>query len=185
VRNPFARVDEVEHGNIYVTTSYDSSASPACDTTAIRTVVTRVPMRPGRQLVVDGNQWKAGPGRSYVLCSQTLGCHPSDDRCAPEWTNELFARTELPPERHVVVVECSGRWLVLDVDAVMTGCQGLDGSTPPPGCERSAMHQRWFATLDDDRTWRVVASQPEGVAGCAEVQRSRRDFPERLCSQLS
>jgi hypothetical protein len=82
----------------------------------------------------------------------------------------------------VDVLACDGKWLVLDVDAVVTGCQSIDGAPPPTGCAGSGTHRRWFAKLDDQRFWDVVASGTAG--GCREVHAQVPEFPARLCADL-
>ncbi len=141
-----------------------------------------VPPLRGRELVINHQAWERSAGRTFARCNEVLGCDPPEDRCDRAWVNVLLAGVELPPERHVDILGCDGRWLVLDVDAVVTGCQPVDGSTPPAGCAGSGTHRRWFATLNDERFWEVVASGT--AAGCGDVHAKEPDFPARLCADL-
>ena len=143
----------------------------------------RVPRLSDRQLVINHEAWELGPDAvSYATCSDVLGCDPPADRCDRAWVDAALAGTEIPPEQQVDVLACDGNWLVLDVDAVVTGCQSVDGSTPPPGCEGSGTHTRWFAELDGDRMWQVIASGTR--RGCTDVLAVAPEFPARLCSDL-
>jgi hypothetical protein len=141
-----------------------------------------IPPLRGRALVINQQAWELTAEGSYARCSEVLGCDPPEDRCDRAWVDALLAGVELPPERDVDVLACDGRWLVLDVDAVITGCQPIDGSTPPTGCAGSGTHRRLFAKLDDQRLWVVVASGTTG--GCSAVHAQEPDFPSRLCEDL-
>lgn len=174
-----ARYDGDDYGRHHVTTVYDS-AGGRCPDSLERTVELRVPPQ-GRDLVLNNAAWRPGPDRSYVQCSDVLGCRPPADRCADAWVQQLLSTTELPPERDVDVLGCDGAWMVLAVDAVVTGCQPIDGASPPPGCAGSGVHTRWFARLDAERHWEVVASGRS--AGCADVA-DVPAFPRRLCEAL-
>ena len=122
--------------------------------------------------------WELGRGAAFVRCGG-LGCDPPTDRCDPAYTHEVGADAEIPPERYVDVLACDDPWLVADVRAVVTGCQSVDGSTPPPGCE--VFSTRWFAHLEEG-AWQVVASGKDG--GCSEVLTQVPEFPRSLCAGL-
>lgn len=175
-----ARADHVgdDAGVLHVTTTFDG-VSRSCPDSQERTVELAVPPR-GRDVALNSELWKPRRDGRYVRCSPELGCHPPADRCADVWTRLLTDGKELPPEQRVDVLACADGWLVADVDAVVTGCQSVDGSTPPPGCAGSGVHTRWFARLDD-RRWQVVASGT--TAGCTPVA-DVPDFPRRLCGDL-
>lgn len=176
-----SRVEASEHATLYLRTVVDSNQADYCTETALRTASAGLQLR-GRALVVNQEAWKRGPGDTFVRCSTDLGCHPPKDRCDPAWTDMVTHGIELPPEQRVEVLACSGRWLVVDVDAVVTGCQSVDGSTPPAGCAGEGVHRRLFAELDKKRTWQVVGSGT--AAGCAEVHAQVPAFPRRLCEDL-
>lgn len=178
---PRSRFDTAEHGTVFLQTLVDSNQATYCTESESRTVRSRVDLR-DRDLVVNHEAWKLGPRDAFVRCSEELGCHPPDDRCDPAWTSLITDGADLPPEKRVDVLVCSARWLVVDVDAVVTGCQSVDGSTPPPGCAGEGVHRRWFATLAKNGLWKVAASG--SAAGCGEVQRQVPNFPERLCRDL-
>lgn len=176
---PKARYFSFENRTHYATTTVRSSGGD-CPEQASAVVELEVPTR-GRDLALNNELWTAGPGRAYVRCSTAVGCHPPRDRCDEVWTNTVAESAEIPPERQIRTVACEVPWLVVDVDAVVTGCQSVDGSTPPAGCEGSGVHTRWFAELDEDRGWQVVASGT--ASGCADVAEVP-DFPRRLCEGL-
>jgi hypothetical protein len=175
------RYDTFENGTHYVTTLFRTSGAD-CPGTEHRTVTVPVPGSvDGRDLSLNEGMWKPGPGSSYVRCSSELGCHPPKDRCDDTWVEQMVDGVELPPERQVDTVVCAQGWLVVDVRAVSTGCQSVDGSTPPAGCAGTGVRTRWFARLGSGRRWEVVASGT--AAGCADVAGLPR-FPRRLCSGL-
>jgi hypothetical protein len=174
-----ARYDAHENHIHYVTTTFERRHQ-SCPETQQRVVEVRAPVR-GEDLALNHELWRPGPGHTYVRCSTELGCHPPRDRCADVWVRALVAGAELPPERQVTTVACADGWLVLRIDAVVTGCQSVDGAAPPPGCAGTGTHTRWFARLGPDRRWEVVASGT--AAGCADVA-AVPGFPERLCRRL-
>ncbi len=178
---PRARVEAREHGYLYLATTVTSVNASYC--TDVTTAVVHSPVDLNRlDLVVNDEAWKPGPDGTFVRCSTEVGCHPPEDRCAPVWTHLVTAEAELPPEQSVDVLACTKHWLVLDVDAVVTGCQSVDGSTPPTGCDDAGVHTRWFAELGPDRRWTVVASSRED--GCREVVAQVPQFPRALCEGL-
>ncbi len=169
-----------EHGQLYLQTVVTAVNASYCGEAS--TAVIHSPVRlNGLGLVVNQEAWEPGPAGTFVRCSTEVGCNPPDDRCDPVWTHLLTAGAELP-EQSVDVVACTRRWLVLDVDAVVTGCQSVDGSTPPPGCEGQGVHTRWYAELGADRRWTIVASS--GTAGCSGVLSQVPEFPTVLCRDL-
>ena len=179
---PRARVVDFDRDTLRMQTVVESNQADYCTKTASRTFSERVALE-GRELVVNGRSWdQSAQGNSFVRCRTEVGCDPPEDRCDPVWTGTLTPHFDLPPEKHAEVVACSGRWLVLDIDAVVTGCQSVDGSTPPADCAGNGLHRRWFAELDADRNWQVVASGT--AAGCTEVRRAVPSFPKSLCSGL-
>jgi hypothetical protein len=176
-----ARQDSYEHRTHHVSTTVTSSAAYGdCPGSVAREVELRVPVR-SPDLAVNQELWTAAGDGTYRRCSPELGCRPPADRCDPAWTSLLTDGTELPPEERVRVLGCADGWLVADVDAVVTGCQGVDGATPPPGCAGTGVHARWFARLVDG-AWQVVASGD--AAGCAGVHAEAPEFPEALCRDL-
>jgi hypothetical protein len=180
---PAATVEQSEQ-TVWVQTTITSVTGEykVCPERAPMEFRVAIPPLRGRALVINQRAWELSAEGGYALCSEVLGCDPPEDRCDRAWVNALLAGVELPPERSVDIVACDGRWLVLDVDAVVTGCQPVDGSTPPSGCTGSGTHRRWFARLDDQRMWDVIASGTDG--GCAEVHAKVPEFPARLCSEL-
>jgi hypothetical protein len=179
---PRARVVDFDRETLRMQTVVESNHAGYCTRSRSRTFSTRVALE-GRQLVVNDQSWEhSDAGDAFVRCSVAVGCNPPDDRCDPVWTATVTPHFDLPPEKHAEVVACSGRWLVLDVNAVVTGCQPVDGSTPPAGCSGRGVHRRWFAELDAQRNWQVVASGT--AAGCADAHRLVPSFPNALCAGL-
>jgi hypothetical protein len=157
---PRVRVNDVGTDLVRVKASVRTSGEPECITSEPATLPVELDLR-GRDLAMNSELWERGPGTTFVRCGG-LGCDPPRDRCDPAYTHEVGADVEIPPERYLDVLACDAPWLVVDVDAVVTGCQSIDGSTPPPSCE--VFSRRWFAHLEDG-TWQVVAS------GTAPVRR--------------
>lgn len=178
---PRARVVDFDGEALRMQTVVESNRAGYCTKSGSLTFTARVALE-GRELVVNDQSWEKS-GNTFVRCSTEVGCDPPHDRCDPVWTGTLTPHFDLPPEKHAAVVACSGRWLVLDVDAVVTGCQSVHGSTPPAGCAaQGGLHRRWFAELDTNRNWQVVASGT--AAGCVEVHRVVPAFPRALCAGL-
>lgn len=74
--------------------------------------------------------------------------------------------------------------MVLDVDAVTTGCQGLAGEPAPSGCAGSGTHTRWFLRFVDEQVGlEVLASGSR--AGCANVDEEILELPRALCEGLA
>lgn len=177
---PEAHVTDFDRETMEMKTVVESNHATYCTGTTSRTFTAKVALR-GRTLVVNGESWTPGTG-GFVRCRSEVGCAPPDDRCDPVWTRTLTPHFDLPPEKRAAVVACSGQWLVMDVEAVFTGCQSVNGSTPSAGCADGGVHRRWFARLDERRNWQVVASGTS--AGCADVRRSVPSFPRALCTGL-
>lgn len=175
---PRVHVADRDPDLVRVTASVPTSGAPECIDSRPATLAVDLDLR-GRDLTMNHELWEPGPGPAFVRCGG-MGCDPPRDRCDPLYTHEVGADAEIPPERQVDVIACAAPWLVADVDAVVTGCQSVDGSTPPPSCE--VFSTRWFAHLDQDRTWQVVASGTG--AGCADVHAQVPDFPRSLCQDL-
>jgi hypothetical protein len=174
---PRVRVADAKADLVRVTASVPTSGAPECIEHEPATLTVDLDLR-GRDLSMNTELWELGTGTSFVRCGG-LGCDPPRDRCDPAYTHEIGADVEIPPERYVDVLACDSPWLVADVDAVVTGCQSVDGSTPPASCE--VYSRRWFAHLDDGY-WHVVGSGTAG--GCTEVLAQVPDFPRRLCTDL-
>ncbi len=160
---PRAQVIGYDRTTLRMETVVESNRAPYCTGTTSRTFTAPLAVR-GRQLVVNGQSWEPAANDRFARCSTEVGCAPPDDRCDPVWTRTLTPHFDLPPEKHTLVVACSGRWLVMDVDA-------------------TGNHRRWFAELDAQRNWQVVASG--SAAGCADVQRAVPAFPRSLCRNLA
>ncbi|MGI9155373.1 MAG: hypothetical protein ACR2FG_01845, partial [Marmoricola sp.] len=175
---PEARVIGYDRRTLRMETVVESNQSPDCTRTTSRTFTTQVAVR-GRQLVVNGQSWEPAASGSFTRCSARVGCAPPDDRCDPVWTRTLTPHFDLPPQKSTTVVACSGRWLVLDVDA--TSCRSTAGSISSSECTGTS-HRRWFAELDAQRNWRVVASGSS--AGCVDVKHAVPAFPRSLCKDL-
>jgi hypothetical protein len=176
---PQARVADATKDVIRIEATMHTSGKPECVDTSVEpaTLPVGLDLR-GRDLSVNEELWERGPGGTFVRCGG-LGCDPPRDRCDPVYTHDLGADADIAPERHLDVLACDAPWLVADVEAVVTGCQSVDGSTPPPGCD--VFRYRWFAHLEHG-SWEVVGSGPDG--GCAQVLDQVPDFPRRLCSGL-
>jgi hypothetical protein len=174
---PRVRVGDANPDLVRVKASVKTSGAPECITSKPSTLAVDLDLG-GRYLEMNTELWEQGPGTSFVRCGG-MGCDPPRDRCDPAYTHEIGADAEIPPERFVDVLACDSPWLVADVDAVVTGCQSVDGSTPPPSCD--VFSARWFAHLEDG-FWRVVASGTDG--GCTEVLAQVPNFPRRLCADL-
>lgn len=182
---PRARLDrEPGRADLWVRASFVSvpEGSPDCLPKPSAAFTVRAPgLERFERVVTDPREaWERGPGDTWVRCSPVVGCDPPADRCAPVWVNTLTQGADLPPERQVDVLACEAPWLVADIDALVTGCHSVDGSTPPAGCAGSGVHRRWFARWDGE-AWDVVASGT--AAGCADVA-ALPDFPRRLCADL-
>jgi hypothetical protein len=163
-----ARVLDFDREALRLQTVVQSNQAPYCTKSGSRTFTERVALQ-GRTLVVNGQSWAPSrAGAAFSRCSAMVGCDPPDDRCAPVWTATLTPHFDLPPRKHATVVACSGRWLILDIDAVFAGS--------------TAVRRRWFAELDAHRNWQVVASGT--AAGCADVRRAVPSFPKPLCAGL-
>jgi hypothetical protein len=138
-----------------------------------------------RQLVVNTVRWgRPGQLGSLRPCRGVFGCgRPPTDHCDGAWIKVLLQGVEQPPERHTTTVACDGEWMVLDVTATVTGCQGVGDATPPPGCTSST--RRWFAYFDETLGrggWDVLASGTE--PGCVPVREALPEFPSELCDGL-
>ncbi len=177
---PQARVTAFDRETLRMQTVVESNHAPYCTKSVSRTFTAKVALR-GRRLVVNGQSWAPGPSAAFVRCNAAVGCAPPSDRCDPIWTSTLTPHFDLPPEKRATVVGCSGRWLVVDIDAVVPACQPVGGAIPS-GCTGGDIRRRWFAELDNQRNWRVVASGAS--AGCADVRRAVPAFPRSLCAGL-
>ncbi|KQY63968.1 MULTISPECIES: hypothetical protein [unclassified Nocardioides] len=185
-RHPKATVEAEKHA-VFLTATFQSLAATldydahACPKMQPHELSVDIPELDGRTLVTDNSvEWKPGNGPSYVRCDDQVGCYPPNDRCDPAWTGTLLQGVEIPPEQQVDVLACEGSWMVAEVDAVMTGCQSVDGSTPPAGCVGKGTHTRFFAHFTGER-WNAVATGT--AAGCADVA-SVPSFPRTLCRAL-
>lgn len=182
VTNPGATTMR-ENDVVYISASQDEGdpGDPGCLEKPSASFVVRVPEMQAKDVVSTGMgpSWRPTATTSYARCSEELGCYPPADRCDPIWTRLVTKGVELPPEKRVDVLACANGSMVADVDAVITGCQSVDGSTPPTGCADSGVHARWYAQFVDNG-WNVVAS---GTAGCADVA-AVPDFPRELCAGL-
>jgi len=176
---PRARVTGAGKDVVRIEARMHTSGRPECVATSVEltTLPVELDLR-GRDLSVNEELWERGPGTTFVRCG-ALGCDPPRDRCDPVYTYDLGADADIPPERHLDVLACEAPWLVADVEAVVTGCQSVDGSTPPPSCD--VFRYRWFAHLRH-RTWQVVGSATDG--GCAQILDQVPDFPRHLCADL-
>lgn len=185
-QDPAATVESDER-TVWVHTTFVSTVEPefgVCAERVPQDLPVAIPSLAGRDLSVNSSQlWTRADGTAaFQPCDDTLGCHPPADRCDRAYVELMFSRTEVAPERQVDIVACDGNWMVLEIDAVMTGCQSLDGMPPPTGCAGTGTHARWFATLHPDEGWEVVASGD--AAGCADVHATVPDFPPDLCDDL-
>jgi hypothetical protein len=180
-----AEVSEDEM-SVDVTTRYDVTVTD-CPDKATEELAVTVPPLGDRPLRIDFETWSTAiDGTTYQRCRPAFGCAPPPaDRCAEPWTDHIVADVELPPGRDLDVVACDGTWLILDVDAVVTGCQGLDGEPPPSSCAGSGTHVRWFLRfVDEEAGWGdVLFSTTQG--GCAEVVAAVPEFPTALCDVIS
>lgn len=174
---PRIRVAATTKDRVRLNGTVRTSGAPECIVNESATLMVDVDLA-GRDVVMNQELWKEGPGKTYERCGG-LGCDPPHDRCDPVYTHAVGTSAEIPPERSLDVLACEVPWMVVDVTAVVTGCQSVDGSTPPPSCE--AFTTRWFAHLEDG-AWEVVAAGSQG--GCAEVRSQVPDFPRRLCATL-
>jgi hypothetical protein len=171
--------------SVDVTTRYDIAVALTeadCPDRERRELEVAVSPLGDRLLRIDYEMWSTAiDGATFQKCRPAFGCAaPPDDHCARPWIDHIVAEAELPPERDLDVVGCDGTWLVLDVDAVVTGCQGLDGDPPPSGCAGSGTHVRWFLRfVDEEAGWDVLASTAQD--GCAEVVATVPEFPTALC----
>ena len=183
VTNPAATTVR-ENDVVYVTATQDEGDpdDPGCLEKPSASFVVRVPAMQPKDVVSTGMgpAWRPTATTSYARCSEALGCYPPKDHCDPIWTRLVTNGSELPPEKRVDVLACANGWMIADVDAVITGCQSVDGSTPPSGCADSGVHARWYAHFVDN-SWNVVASGPNGCADVADVP----DFPRELCTGLA
>ena len=136
----------------------------------------------GRQLVVDRAPWTPGAGTAaFRACTGPFGCAvPPANHCDPAYIRLAAHTGELPPERTWVERGCTQRYLVLDVTAVVTGCQPLDGASRPAGC--TAHRVRWFYRFDPTHWWTVIASGRG--PGCTSVMAAVPSFPRSLCTHL-
>lgn len=174
-----ADVTDQDTRAVWVQVLLDSD--PSCAGTQHLEVTTAVPALAGRQLVIDSSFAFHDVGGALAACDATFGCSaPPADHCDPAWIDIAARQGEMPPEIQHDVLGCTQEWLVMDVDAVVTGCQPVDGSPPPTGCAGSGRHVRWF--LHFETRWTVVASSP--VAGCAGVHATVAAFPTGLCRSL-
>lgn len=178
---PEARVTDFNRETLRMQTVVESNHATYCTRTTSRTFTSKVALR-GRRLVVNSQSWEPRSGAGFARCSPQVGCSPPDNRCDPVWTGTLTPHFDLPPEKHALVVACSGRWLVMDIHARIASCGSVAGASPPSGCAGSGIRRRWFAELDDQRNWQVVASGT--AAGCTDVHRTIRSFPSALCEGL-
>ncbi len=174
---PRIRVAATTKDRVRLNGTVRTSGAPECIVNEPATLMVDVELA-GRDVVMNEELWEEGPGRTYVRCGG-LGCDPPRNRCDPAYTHDVGADAEIPPERSLDVLACEVPWLVVDVRAVVTGCQSVDGSTPPSSCD--VFSTRWFAHLEDG-AWETVAAGSQ--AGCAEVLSQVPDFPQRLCATL-
>ncbi len=188
-RNLRGSVNEVDGRRTYVTVVYDSPRQQApgrCARTRTVHVRVAVPDRPGRVIIdsIPDWRWALGTdGVSYRQCTGPFGCEPPPkNHCDPAWLRLAGHSGELPPERSYTNRGCDGTWLVMDIDAVVTGCQPLDGRPPPAGCADAGEHVRWFFRFTERSWWTVVAAG--NSAGCTDVHRQVPEFPTRLCAKL-
>jgi hypothetical protein len=180
-------VTEVDGSRAYVNVVFDSMLGGvyrACTEPRSARVTVRVPTRPTRVLFDGDTGWQWGlrsDGTTYRQCTGPFGCDsPPRNHCDPAWLTLAGHTGELPPERSYKNRGCDGTWLVMDVDAAVTGCQPLDGRPAPTGCADAGHHVRWFFRFT--KGWTVVAAG--NSAGCADVHATVPDFPTRLCAKL-
>ncbi len=169
-----------------VTTRYDVTVAD-CPGRETEELEVTVPPLGDRALRIDFETWSTAiDGTTWQRCRPAFGCAPPPaDRCAQPWMDDIVADVELPPERDLDVVACDGTWLILDVDAVVSGCQGLDGDPPPSSCAGSGTHARWFLRfVDEEAGWGdVLLSTTQG--GCTEVVAAVPGFPPALCEGIA
>lgn len=185
VRGLAGRVTDADTRTVFVQLTFRSPppAVDRCAGTASASVVVTVPALRGRVLSIDGEPgWApASASRSYRHCTGPFGCSPPPrNHCDPAWTTPAAHSGELQPERSYRVLGCTQTWLVMNVDATVTGCQPLDGASRPAGCRTVSV--RWFLRFQDPRGWTVVAS--DGRAGCVGVHATIPAFPTSLCQRL-
>lgn len=185
-QDPAATVESDEQ-TVLVHTTFVSTVEPefgVCAERVSHDLPVSIPLLAGRNLSVNSRHlWAPADGATaFRQCHDILGCHPPADRCDPAYVELMLSRSEVAPERQVDIVACDGTWMVLEIDAVMSGCQSLDGRSPPTGCAGSGTHARWFATAHPDEGWNVVVSGDAG--GCGDVHATIPDFPTALCQDL-
>lgn len=180
------RVTDSDARSVFVQITYGSpsSAVGTCAETALASVVVAVPALRGRQFSIDSENapWAAQSGSpDYRHCTGAFGCAPPPhDHCNAAWTQLAGHSGELQPERSFRVLGCDQTWLVMNIDATVTGCQTLDGARAPAGCR--VQHVRWFFRFRASQGWMVVASS--GRAGCSGVHATVPAFPSGLCRTL-
>ncbi|MCW2751190.1 MAG: hypothetical protein JWR83_2300 [Aeromicrobium sp.] len=139
------------------------------------------------QVIVNNDAWGAKDQIGVLKkCQPPFGCEgPPTDHCDQSWIDQLLSGVEIAPERQVDTVACDGVWLIVDVDAVISGCESRDGASPPSGCAGKGTHTRWFARFSEAEPvgWRVLASGTK--AGCAVPDAKGLDVPRPLCRDLA
>jgi hypothetical protein len=183
VTDPTGDYDE-DARTVFVQLRFTSAAltTARCAQTADMEFTVAIPPLRGRYITVDGGKpWRlTADGRTFAECGGPFGCDPPADHCDDRWMYLLGHSGELPPERTWTVRACTPKWAVLDITATVTGCQPLDGRTPPAGC-RSSRHRGFFEWDATGRNWSQL---PTGTGeGCAPVAAIPR-FPRSLCSGL-
>lgn len=176
---------------VYVNLTQDvvaPSGKATCLEQGVRHVVVDLGVRGSKasQVVVNNQAWGAKDQLGELQkCEAPFGCAgPPTDHCDQAWIDQLLSGVEIAPERQTETVACDGTWLILDVDAVVSGCESRDGAAPPSGCAGKGTHARWFARFSekDPVGWDVVASGDE--AGCAVPAAKHLDIPRALCRDL-
>ncbi|RLV50412.1 hypothetical protein D9V37_05020 [Nocardioides mangrovicus] len=167
---PQARVLGYDTTAVNVETVVASNLAPTCQGGKLsRTFTTPLDLQ-GRDLRVNGVLYRPdATGHGVTACDTTLGCNPPADRCDPRWTRTVIPHNDLPPDKRTRVVACHAHWLILDVTA-----------TTRDGAQQ---HVRWFAELDPQRRWLVVASTRTG--GCVDVRLAVPSFPLAYCKNLT
>jgi hypothetical protein len=193
-KKPHATVEvdlSKDRDSVYLTVVQDVVA-PAKDATCKKTGTHPLAVRldtngaKASQVIVNNEAWGTKDQIGELKkCEAPFGCEgPPADHCDRSWIDLLLSGVEIAPERQVDTVACDGTWLILDVDAVISGCESRDGVSPPSGCAGKGTHTRWFARFNEAKPagWNVVASGT--TAGCAVPDARGLHVPRSLCRDL-
>lgn len=179
------RVTDSDAREIFVQLTYTSPppAVGVCAKVTHTFTVVAVPAVHGRLLGIDNEAaWGPVTGSSiYRHCTGPFGCSaPPRNHCDPAWLTLAGHSGELQPERSYRTLGCNQRWLVMNINATVTGCQPLDGASAPSGCRVDAV--RWFFQFQPTHGWVMVAQGDR--AGCASVHETVPAFSTALCDRL-